>query len=78
MTNRVNNVNKELRLGLAATVLWAAAFALGSRSGFTLAALSLASVLVVIAVARAIDVRALLRPRMLDIVIGVVVGAVTV
>lgn len=63
-----------LQLGLAATALWAAAFAIGSRVGMTLQALALVSVAVVLAVARAIDLRPLLQPRRSDLLIGVGVG----
>ena len=56
-------MNRSLQLGLAATALWAASFAIGARTGFALEVLALVSVVVVLATAITVDLRSLLAPR---------------
>lgn len=68
-----------LALGAVITLLWAIAFRIGVTMGAAIEALSIASVLVVIVVVRAVpEVRDALRPNVRDVVIGVVFGALTV
>jgi uncharacterized protein len=71
-------VNTRL-LALLMTALWAAAFRIGVMFGAAIEALSLASVLAVLVVVRAVpEVRDALRPTVRDVVVGMVFGAFTV
>ena len=68
-----------LALGLVITALWAIAFRVGVTLGAAIEALSIASVLSVVVVVRAVpEVRDALKPNVRDAVIGIVVGVFTV
>lgn len=78
--NQPNPVNARLlALGVVITALWAVAFRIGVTFGAAIEALSMASVLAVIVVVRAVpSLRDTLRPNVRDAVIGIVFGVFTV